>query len=222
MLTEIPVSKFSTCRMMAFAILLNLCLVLPSIASSAGVEVGTLVFLQGGVHLKKPGNEILRSLRPGDIMYVGDILDTGKDGRAQLMLTDKSIVTLAPGSAVRVNQYSFNPVTRTRRVALRVMRGKVRVIQNPVLSRESWFMLMTDNVSNHCAEDLVVVVSEGDTKLIVLHGIMDVTNSSGLIVGTVTLKQKQVTVVRGNNPPSMPTYITEAQRREYSRDAKRF
>lgn len=192
-------------------------------ALSAERAVGRLVFAQGGVSLKKPGNEAARDVRPGDVVFVGDILATRGEGRAQLLLTDESVMTLSSGTAMRVNQYSFDVATNRRTAEVRVFKGKIRVVLYRERNNESSFRVVTDQaLLGTAAADFVTIVSEGETSLVVLYGGAAVVNRSEFTVGTVSLGQNQLTVVRGKNPPSVPSVITEEQRRAYIRDANHF
>lgn len=192
-------------------------------ASSAERAVGSLVLAQGGVNLKRPGNEAARDARPGDAIFAGDILETRGEGRAQLMLTDESVMVLSPGSAVRVNQYAFDVAANRRTAEVRVFKGKVRIVLYRERNKESSFNVVTDQALLSTADaDFVTIVSGKETSMVVLYGWASVVNSSIFTVGTVSLGQNQLTVVRGKNPPSVPSVITEDQRRAYSRDANRF
>lgn len=182
-----------------------------------------MVVAHGGVNLKKPGNEAARDARPGDAVFVGDILETHGEGRTQLLLTDESVITLSSGTAVRVNQYSFDAATNRRTAEVRVFKGKIRIVLYKERNNESSFNIVTDHALLSAADaDFVVIVSEGETSLVVLYGGATVVNSSKFTVGAVSLGQNQLTVVRGKNPPSVPSVITEEQRRAYIRDANRF
>ncbi len=216
-------SRTTTPVTIYIASLLVFFLFLSSDASAAEREVGRVVVAQGGVDLKKPGSEAARGARPGDRVFVGDILETGREGRAQLMLTDESVMTLSSGSAMRVNQYAFDAGTNRRTAEVRVFRGKVRIVLYKERNRESSFKVVTDQaLLSSSAADFVAIVSERETSFVVLYGWASVVNSSKFTVGTVSLGQNQVTVVRGKEPPSVPSVITEEQRRTYSRDANHF
>lgn len=215
-------SKFATVATVCLLNLLSCYLSLSVADVSAENTAGRLVFSKGSVHLKKPGNEIVRGIRPGYDIFAGDILETGEEGRAQVRLTDESVITLSTGSAVSINQYSFDSVTNRRTSVVRILKGKVRIVLYRERSRDSWFKVVTANSLTQPTADIVVNVSEGKTSLVVLHGWGTVSNSSNLIVGTVNLGQNQRTEVIGNNPPAAPTIITEEFRRAYSKDADRF
>ena len=214
----------TTTRVIIYLVgLLVLFLFLSPDASSAERAVGRLVVAHGGVTLEKPGNEAARDARPGDVVFVGDILETRGEGHAQLLLTDESVMTLSSGTAMRVNQYSFDAATNRRTAEVRVFKGKIRIVLYIERNNESSFKVVTDHaLISPSDSDFVVIVSEGETSLVVLYGGATVVNSSKFTVGTVNLGQNQLTVVRGKNPPSVPSVITEEQRRAYIRDAKLF
>ncbi|MCY1047211.1 FecR family protein [Corallococcus sp. bb12-1] len=77
-----------------------------------------------------PGDTALRSRLAGDSLYAGELVTTGKNGRAELSLADGSGVFLSPESAVRLGTLELT-AERQRKVLLDLVRGTVETEAAP-------------------------------------------------------------------------------------------
>lgn len=180
---------------------------------------GRFTVAQGEVICKRPGAGNARTVRPGDAVFVGDLIETGKDSRGQVVLTDDSVITLSPRSAVRVDQFAFDAATDRRAAVVNVVGGRARVIVFKERNRESGFKVVTSNaIASFSLADIVVVAEAAGTSLAVLDGRVSVKNRWYLAVGEVRLADNQMTYVKGKDSPTVPAVITEKQRRMYIKD----
>lgn len=64
--------------------------------------------------------------KPGDNVYVGDVINTSSEGAVKILMKDKSIVDIGASSLFKVDEYLHNN-GNNRKAKLDLMFGKVRV-----------------------------------------------------------------------------------------------
>jgi ferric-dicitrate binding protein FerR (iron transport regulator) len=91
-------------------------------ASSARAEVpvGTVAGVRGLV------TDHGRVLRPGEMVQVGDTIDTPDGSRLKLQMADRSVISMAPGSSMQIINYNLDGAGRY--VKLSLARGLLRVL----------------------------------------------------------------------------------------------
>ena len=190
---------------------------------AADSPVGKLTFVQGVVTIKKDGIENKIIARVGDSISSGNVLETRKNSRAQVVLTDDSVINLSSGAALRVNQYAFEKKNDRRTAIIKVLEGKARFIVYKQRSKESSFKVETSHALISAGTgDFIAEVSDKETEVAVLDGGVSVSNSFYLTVGKVWIGANQKIVVKEKTPPSGASVITSQQRRTYSKDANQF
>lgn len=95
---------------------------------AADTAIGKLTVVQGTVTVKKSGVEKAVAVGEGDSVSVGDVLQTGKNSGAQLVFTDDSLVNMSSDTAVRVNQYIYEPGKNRRKAIVKILGGKTRFV----------------------------------------------------------------------------------------------
>lgn len=194
----------------------------PPIVLSAEQEIGSITSARGTVVLKRPGAGSSIAVKEGLAFRVGDVIETDVRSTAQLTLTDDSFMNLGPGSAVRVNQYSFDPATDRRATVIRVIKGKSRFVVYKLRSPGSLFRVETDTalVIIGGLADLVVLSAPGRTEVAVLDRGLVVKNSLPYVVGDVRVGVNQRTVIQEKTPPKAPVVVTQQERKILLKDLK--
>lgn len=181
---------------------------------SAGELAGKITIVKGTVKIKKTGIEKLVSVNREERIFVGDLLNTGESSRAQVTFIDDSFVNLSSNTAMRVNQYIFEPETLRRRAVIKVLDGMARFIfhkgrqGNPSLSVEAGNALITANMA-----DFAVKVSTLQTDIAVLDREVNVKNVSPLTIGEIRIGMNQKTSVKKSTPPLMPDILVPLERK---------
>jgi hypothetical protein len=190
---------------------------------AADAPVGRLILIDGTVTIKRTGIEKTVAAKEGDDISVTDILQTGKNSRAQIVFTDDSVVNMSSEAGLRVNQYVCDSANNRRNAVVKVLKGKARFVIYKYRSRDSGFRVETDKalVTADIA-DFVVAASPAETEVAVLDNNVSVKNISFLTVGVIRLGANQKTIVKEKTPPSQPSVITLQQRRAYSKDVRDF
>ena len=84
--------------------------------------VGRFIQVQGQVEGLQAG-KTAAPVKVGDGVEPWEIIRTGSDSRAQVRLVDDSMVTLAPGSSIVVQDFLYDAPKGERRGTLKVFRG---------------------------------------------------------------------------------------------------
>jgi ferric-dicitrate binding protein FerR (iron transport regulator) len=139
-----------------------------------------------------------------------------------MTLTDDSFMNLGPGSAVRVNQYSFDPVSNRRTTIIRVLEGKVRFVVFRIRRGDSSFRVEADKalVLAGGLADFVVTTSPGQAEVAALESSLNVRNTLPYVIGNVNIGMNQRTVVKEKVPPTAPVVITPQERKNWLKDLK--
>ncbi len=195
-------------------------------ASAGDGAIARITAVRGEVKSRPPGNEKGSSCHVGDTISVGDLLSTGKDSSAQLVMTDDSVINLSSSTKMRVDQYSYDPSGDPpggRRTAnVNVLEGMARFIVYKDLRESSFRVKTPQSLTIFSAADLVAQASPGRTTVAVLRGGVSVWNAKPLVVGEVRLSDNQMTAVNAAAPPAQPSVMTLQQRRIFLKDAKNF
>lgn len=217
-----PFFLFAARSACAALVCLSICLAVSSEAKAAAVAAGNFSIVRGGVTIDRPGPDKVTDVRPGTELLVGDVITIGEGADAQLVLPDSAFVNLAPGSALRVNQYSFDPGSERRMIFVRLMRGKVRFVVYNRMSRDSSVIVETDSavVRASGTVDFVMNVTPEVTEALTLSGTVRVNNSSEFVIGAVSLGENRMTSVKAKAPPSDPVIMTGRRRKEYIRQVR--
>ena len=194
----------------------------PPIVLSAESNIGSITVARGSVVLKRPGVENYVSVSKGMPFKVGDVIETYNSSAAQMTLTDDSFITLGPGAAVRVNQYSLDPSTDRRTTIIRVIKGKTRFVIYKLRSPGSSFLITAGNsiITLGDFANIVVLASPDRTEVAVLDQGLTVKNSLPYVIGNVIVGVNQKTIIQEQSPPTIPVVINAKERKEWLKDVK--
>jgi ferric-dicitrate binding protein FerR (iron transport regulator) len=204
----------------AAALLIILC---PPFASSAESAIGAITALRGSAVIKRPGAGDPFPASVGTAVLVGDVVETRSDSAVQLSLTDESFMNVAAGSAVRVNQYSFDQMSNRRTTIIRVLEGRVRFVVFRLRSGDSSFRVEADKALMTAGglADFVVMCAQGQAVIAVLGSSLNVRNALPYVIGNVNVGVNQRTIVKEKSPPTVPEVISPMERKEYLKELKK-
>ena len=188
---------------------------------AADDSAGIVTKVRGQVTARKTGDEKTASLRAGDAIAVGQILQAAKGAAAQLVLTDDSVIHVLPGTTLQVSQYTFSADENRRSAVIKVIDGSARFVVYKRRSNDSWFAVISDHVRigvGFC--DFFIKVSGKVTEVANIGPSFGIENISQFTVGRVQLGTNQRSIVAEKEPPSQPSTITPEQRRKYLKDAE--
>jgi hypothetical protein len=109
---------------------------------------GQVLWLSGQV-ASIDGQGIARALAKGDPVRQGDMVRTGPDSHAQLLMNDQGLIALRPESSLRVAAYAYDGrKDGSQRALLELLRGGMRSITGAIgLASKENYKLETETAS---------------------------------------------------------------------------
>jgi hypothetical protein len=161
--------------------------------------------------------------KPGDAVFIGDTVKTAEGVRVQLVLSDNSIITIAPNSAVQLKGYIVDRDRGKRNSVLRSMKGTVRFVIAKFFKpqdggtekkwKESNVTIEAQNVvAGVRGTDLAVSTGESETEIAVFDGAVNVRHSSPFHKGAVTVGADQLSQVKKDSSPGQPEALSQQRR----------
>lgn len=74
------------------------------------------------------GAQGMRALEPGDAVFPGDRLISGKYGLTSLVLRDGTTVVVGNNSQLQIQKFTFNATTTDGRILVELLQGSVRML----------------------------------------------------------------------------------------------
>lgn len=103
--------------------LITLCTI--SVANAQNVH-GILRVVKGDVQIKSAKTGQTGRGRIGEKVFPKDVIVTGKDARAKIVMVDSNEINVSPESQIEIQHYEYNPAEGKKDVLLNVIYGKVR------------------------------------------------------------------------------------------------
>jgi hypothetical protein len=136
-------------------------------------EAGKVIKVQGDVRVRVADTGRSLSLEDDSIVYVGDTVFTGREGKVKLLMKDESIITLGRSSTMLVRSYQVEPGSGKRKSVLALISGKLRALVNKTFgSGDSIFEVQTP----------IAIAGVRGTHLLVVTGMKPGSTQTGSLV----------------------------------------
>jgi hypothetical protein len=181
--------------------------------SSQAQAVGTVASMEAPAEVGRSGNWFPASL--GMLIQQGDTLRTGQGGRLRVIFEDDSVVSLAAGSELVVDEAVYEGGRRVRSV-MDLLQGKVRALVSEYTG--STFELGTPTaVAGVRGTDFIVVYDEsaGRTDVVGVTGAVGVRGALGVVAQEVTVGAQQISRVERGKLPTKPERLDDVLFRQY-------
>jgi hypothetical protein len=93
-------------------------------------QAGTVVGINGQCFAETGGQQ--RALRIGDPIYIGDTVEVPAGAKLQLQMADGSVISLASGSRMTIDNFHIDTGGQQRNVRLTLPIGLLRAVVSPV------------------------------------------------------------------------------------------
>jgi hypothetical protein len=101
-------------------------------AVNAQQAAGHVIWLSGEVTGVNP-DKIARPLAKGDIVYPGEVINTGPGAHAQILMTDKGLIALRPDTSMRLTSYTYQGRNDgSERAVIDLIKGGIRSITGAI------------------------------------------------------------------------------------------
>lgn len=205
----------------------------PPFASGQDRFVGKVKLVESKDPAQNPrivriGYSKLIDVKPGDAVFLGDTVKTGTDVKAQIELSDGSIVTVVPNSSVQMKGHRIDREQGIRNSVMRTLKGTVRFMISKVFRphaagselkwKDSNVTIETQNaVAGVRGTDFAVTSGENDTEIAVFEGAVSVKSSSPSVNGSVMVASGEVLTVAKGKSPSAPAPLSAERKAELER-----
>ena len=174
-------------------------------------------------HIVRMGYSAILDIKPGDAVFLGDTVKTGEDVRAQILMSDGSIVTVAPNSVIQMKGHLVDREQGIRHSVMKALKGTVRFVITKVFKphaagsemqwKDSNVTIETQNaVAGVRGTDFAVTSGEEDTEIAVFEGAVSAKSSSASMNGSIMLGAGQVTSVKKGKSPEPASTLSPARR----------
>lgn len=93
-------------------------------------EIGRVKVSKGSVVIERAGNRIAAT--PGTTLAVADVVRTGADGSVGITMSDNSLLSAGPNSALALTRYAFDSTTHQGRFDATLNRGTLSVVSGKI------------------------------------------------------------------------------------------
>jgi hypothetical protein len=195
-----------------------LLVVLLAIGAPAGAqEVATIADLDGQVELGRAG--VWSPAAIGTAVFLDDALRTGRPGRVRITFREGSVLTMADGSEVTINEQVFEADRGWARSTLRLLRGKVRALVAEYYERPgSAFQIETATaVAGVRGSEFVIAYDPvtDSTDAVGVGGQVAINSVRDLVGHRVIITAHDLTVVRRGQFPTPVRRLDEPTFRQY-------
>lgn len=194
-------------------------------AFSFAEEVGLFTKVAGRVDILKAGVGSVVPVKSNDTVYIGDIIRTKSDGKAEITFKDQTIIVLAPGSRIEINTYMYNSNNIRNMGVLNLFRGKVRAIVSktmldiiPAATGKSTFNINTPTaITGVMGTEFIVSYDLGITRVIFKDGVGFTYNPN--VPQIVNINAGLETFIMNYNvQPSLPKSVAKVELMQYIKD----
>ena len=102
----------------------------PAFAQQPQSAAGRIKVASGSAFIVRAG--ALVPAQAGEVVFEGDSLRTGADGRLGVTLKDDTRVSIGPGSEVRLDRFVFAPADGRLGLVLKVVRGVMAYVSGRI------------------------------------------------------------------------------------------
>ena len=101
----------------------------------AAPRAGVAAAVRGQVMLERPGSVGL-AVETGAPIFIGDEIKTSGNSGLQILLLDETVFTLGPNSAMKIDEFVFDPSTTESKLDAELVRGAFRFISGRIAKQD--------------------------------------------------------------------------------------
>ena len=185
----------------------------PEAAAQTGVAIARVAALEGAAVVERFGSTQQLPLAVQAPLYRADTVYTRAGSRIRIAFDDETVITLSELGSLRITQIPEPRQAATSR--LTVLAGTARFAVKPAPGRAPVEMWSHTAVAAVRGTEYIAEITPDVTALVVLSGVVAVSNYRPDIRGTVTLRAGEGTTVPLGQGPAAPTRWGEARRRAF-------
>lgn len=145
----------------------------PSVA--AAPEAGQVLAVFGDCFVEADGQK--KPLKLGDAVHVGDAVDTAPGAKLKLRMNDGSVVAVASGSHLAIDQYAVGAGGQSRDAKLSLTQGLVHAVVSSLKEPSRFEVDTATGVAAVRSTDWFIEAKPGATQVGVLGGTVALTST---------------------------------------------
>ncbi|MBI3784639.1 MAG: FecR domain-containing protein [Deltaproteobacteria bacterium] len=181
-------------------------------------EAGVFAAVQGKVEVQRRG--AWQDATIGTPFQVGDRMRTGAGDRAKLVLRDDSVLDMAPGSEIVVDDMVTDPAQQKVQSALRLFQGRVRAwVSEAYHQPRAHYEIETPTAVAGVRGTEFIAAYDIDTEATEIIGLVEDVDVVGKIAamsgGRVRIGPNMTTRILKGRLPTVPARVDEGHLRQY-------
>lgn len=187
---------------------------------------GVLRVVKGEVQIKSAKTGQTGRARLGEQVFPKDVVITGKDSRAKIVMVDNNEINVSPESQIEIQKYEFDPAQGKKEVLLNVIYGKVRSkVEQKYDGKTSHFQVKTPSaVAGVRGTDFLTSFNRRDnsSSVITFHGAVEfgVPGANGRINNSVSVTPGKMATSVAGAAPSAPKDMPKSELAKVDNDSK--
>ena len=178
---------------------------------AAATEAGQVVAAWGTLKIERSTRDGVGDRAvPGTVIYEGDRLQTGSGDRAKIVLSQHSVVDLAPDTEIVLRRQAADLATGRIDSLIEVVRGKIRArLEIAARGDTSLYQVETPTAVVVRGSDYIVIydAERGQTQVVTVRDTAEVIGRLAVAGGAVSVGQQQTTTVRKGRFPVAPEAV---------------
>lgn len=187
---------------------------------------GVLRVVKGDVQIKSGQTGQLTKARLGAQVDPKDVIITGPDSRAKIVMVDNNEINVSPDSQVEIQHYEYDPNQGKKEVLLNVIYGKVRSkVEQHYDGKTTKFEVKTPSaVAGVRGTDFMTSFDKasGSSQVVTFRGAVafGLPGPNGSIANAVSVTPGKTASSTGGAPPNAPTTMPKDQLAKMDQESK--
>lgn len=184
---------------------------------------GVLRVVKGDVQIKSSKDGQTSKARIGAQVFPKDVVITGKDSRAKIVMVDNNEINVSPESQIEIQHYEYDPGKDKKDVLLNVIYGKVRSkVEQHYDGEKNKFQVQTPSaVAGVRGTDFMVSYQGSNTQVVTFRGAVafGTPGANGQINNAVSVTPGHMATSVAGAPPTAPVSVPKGQFAKMDQDS---
>jgi ferric-dicitrate binding protein FerR (iron transport regulator) len=174
-------------------------------------SIGHVTALEGKATVLHQGTFAPQPLTLQQRVFQEDIIETAAASKVRITLSDDTVISLGAHSRLELKEFSHDVHRQMRSGRLAIAYGVFRAILKELASPSTMEVSTPTAVAAIRGTDLMGEVTVDSTAIVVLEGVVAITNVRPIFRGLSTLSPGMGVTVKGDEPPGAPTKWSESR-----------
>ncbi len=196
------------------------------VLASANASYGLFMVVKGDVKVINVQNQS-NPVKVGSKILPGETVVSGADSRAKIVMSDRNVINISPGTTLKIEKYENNPQTGEKNVLINLQDGKARTnVEQKYDGEKNKFQIRTPTAVAGVRGTQFLVsfdASSQMTQVVTLKGAVSFApaNLSGAIGGEAVMVRKgeSTSVAPGAAAPEPPKAIPKEELRRIDKES---